>query len=186
MQLSRAIHLGDHIRGLGEAPVTLVEYGDYQSPACGEAYYMVRALQAEMGDRLQFVFRNFPLTLIHPFAEYAAFAAEAAAAQGRFWTMHDFLFENPVDVERGLLLTYAKSIGLDARRMEHEIAERTYAERIQSDVLSGLQSGVNGTPTFFINGVRHEGDWNFEVLLDALKSALQTSRNASARSAACC
>ena len=172
MRLTKAIGPDDHIRGSAEAPVTLVEYGDYQNSACSEAYYMVRALQAEMGAQLQFVFRNFPLASLDPYAEYAALAAEAAGVQGQFWQIHDFLFENPGAVGDGRLISYAWSLGIDAKRFDREIAEDLHAERLWADVLSGIQSGVNGTPTFFINGVRHEGAWNFELLLAALKAAL--------------
>jgi protein-disulfide isomerase len=172
MRLKKAIGPDDHVRGSVEAPVTLVEYGDYDSPACGEAYYMVQALRAEMGKQLRFVFRNFPLTSIHPFADYAALAAQAAGVQGKFWEIHDFLFENPGAAENGRLTTYAWSIGIDAKRFDREIAEDQHAERLQEDIFSGIQSGVNGTPTFFINDVRHEGAWNFELLLAALKAAL--------------
>ncbi|MCW3097125.1 MAG: oxidoreductase [Chthonomonadaceae bacterium] len=171
MKLKKAISPDDHVRGSAEAPVTLVEYGDYESPACCEAYYMVRALQAEMGEQLQFVFRNFPLTSIHPFADYASLAAEAAGAQGKFWEIHDFLFENPGAAEDDRLTTYAWSIGIEANRFDREIAEDKHADHLQEDIISGIQSGVNGTPTFFINGVRHEGAWNFELLVVALKAA---------------
>ena len=172
MRLKKAISPDDHIRGSAEAAVTLVEYGDYESSACGEAYYMIQALRAEMGKRLRFVFRNFPLTSIHPFAANAALAAEAAGAQGQFWEIHDFLFENPGAAEDGRLTTYAWSIGVDAKRFDRDIAEDLYAERVHEDIFGGIQSGVNGTPTFFINGVRHEGAWNFDVLLAALQAAL--------------
>ncbi len=172
MLLKKAIGPDDHIRGPAEAPVTLVEYGDYQSPLCGEAYYMVRALQAEMGAQLRFVFRNFPLAFIHPYAKYAALTAEAASAQGHFWEIHDFLFENPGIVEDGQMLTYARSIGIEGRRFEREIAQKQHDERLQEDILSGIESGVNGTPTFFINGIRHEGVWNFDSLLAAMKAAI--------------
>jgi protein-disulfide isomerase len=172
MRLTKAIGPDDHARGSAEAPVTLVEYGDYQSPTCGEAYYMIQALRAVMGEQLQFVFRNFPLASIDPFAEYAALAAEEAGAQGHFWPIHDFLFENPGAVEDGRLIAYAWSIGIDAKRFDREVAEDQHAEHLQEEIHSGIQSGVNGTPTFFINGVRHEGAWNFELLLAALKAAL--------------
>ena len=172
MKLQKAIGTDDHVRGTAEAGVTLVEYGDYQSPLCCEAYYMVRALQAEMGAQLRFVFRNFPLPTIHPFAEYAALAAEAAGAQGHFWEIHDFLFENPGASENGQLLTYARSIGIEGKRFEREISKHHYAERLREDIRSGIESGVNGTPTFFLDGVRHEGIWNFETLLTALNAVL--------------
>jgi protein-disulfide isomerase len=172
MRLTKGIGPDDHIRGAAEAPVTLVEYGDYQNSVCSEAYYMVRALQAEMGAQLRFVFRNFPLVSNDPVAEYAALAAEAAGVQGQFWPIHDFLFENPGATGDGRLTKYAWYLGIDATRFNREIATGQHAAHLQEDIDSGIQSGVNGTPTFFINGVRHEGAWNFELIHAALIAAL--------------
>jgi protein-disulfide isomerase len=149
----------DHVAGRDDAPVTLVEYGDYECPYCGMAYPIVKAAQKRLGAGLRFVFRNFPLKEIHPHAQHAAEAAESAAAQGKFWEMHDMLFEHQHALEDTDLVTYAKALGLDAERIAGDIANKTYAKRVREDFRSGVRSGVNGTPTFFINGERYEGPW---------------------------
>ena len=160
----------DHAQGPASAPVTLVEYGDYECPYCGSAYPIVKEVQSAMRERLRFVFRNFPLTQIHPHAQQAAEAAEAAGAQGRFWEMHDLLFERQRWLEERDLLEYARDLDLDAGRLERELVEHAHAERVREDFLSGVRSGVNGTPTFFINGVRHDASWDLESLLAALEA----------------
>jgi protein-disulfide isomerase len=161
----------DHIQGPAEAAVTLVEYGDYECPYCGAAYPIVKEVQARMGDRLRFVFRNFPITTSHPHAEQAAEAAEAAAAQERFWEMHDVLYENQRHLEDEDLRTYAEQLGLDVERFGKELAEHAHAARVREDFMSGVRSGVNGTPTFYINGLRHDDSYELETLLDALEAA---------------
>ena len=161
----------DHIQGPADAPVTLVEYGDYECPYCGAAYPIVKEVQARMGERLRFVFRNFPITTSHPHAEQAAEAAEAAGAQGRFWEMHDVLYENQRHLEDDDLRGYAEQLGLDAERFAGELAEHVHAPRVREDFMSGVRSGVNGTPTFFINGVRHDDSYELETLLAALERA---------------
>jgi len=161
----------DHIQGPAEAAVTLVEYGDYECPYCGAAYPIVKEVQARMGDRLRFVFRNFPITTSHPHAEQAAEAAEAAAAQERFWEMHDVLYENQRHLEDEDLRTYAEQLGLDVERFASELAEHAHAARVREDFMSGVRSGVNGTPTFYINGLRHDDSYELETLLDALEAA---------------
>ena len=158
----------DHVRGDRTAPLTLVEYGDYECPYCGAAYPMVLEVRRILGDQLRFVFRNFPLTEVHPHALQAAEAAEAASARGRFWEMHDLLFENQKRLRTQDLLRYAQTLGLDPEDVEADLAEHTYEPRIREDVLSGARSGVNGTPTFFVNGVRHDGGYDVETLLEAL------------------
>lgn len=160
----------DHTQGPADAPVTLVEYGDYECPYCGAAYPIVKQVQAEMGDRLRFVFRNFPITTSHPHAALAAEAAEAASAQGRFWQMHDHLYEHQQHLDIKDLDLYAEALGLDVQSFDHDLAEHTYAQRVHDDFMSGVRSGVNGTPTFFINGVRHDGSYQLEPLLKALRS----------------
>ena len=161
----------DHIEGPADAPVTLVEYGDYECPYCGAAYPIVKEVQARMGDKLRFVFRNFPITTSHPHAEHAAEAAEAAAAQGRFWEMHDYLYEH----QRGLtdkdLHQYAEELGLDVDRFDRELAEHVHGPRVREDFMSGVRSGVNGTPTFYVNGRRHDDSYDLETLLTALERA---------------
>jgi protein-disulfide isomerase len=147
----------DHIQGPIDAPVALLEYGDYECPACGQAYPIVKAIQKRMGNRLCFAFRNFPLTNMHPYAEHAAEAAEAAGAQGRFWEMHDLLFENQDELGDENLARYASALGLDASHLIKEILAGAYTDRVREDFQSGARGGVNGTPTFFLNGVRFEG-----------------------------
>jgi protein-disulfide isomerase len=159
----------DHIWGPSDAPVTLLEYGDYQCPYCGQAHHVVKALQAQAGDRLRFVFRHFPLNTIHPYAEQAAEAAEAAGAQKQFWRMHDTLYENQDALELESLLSYAAGLGLDLKRFRDELLGRVHAHKVAEDFMSGVRSGVAGTPTFYINGVRHEGGWDLATLLEAIK-----------------
>jgi protein-disulfide isomerase len=161
----------DHILGSVDAPVTLLEYGDYECPYCGAAYPIVKEVQARMGDRLRFVFRNFPIATSHPHAEQAAEAAEAAAGQDRFWEMHDLLYENQRRLRDQDLRAYTETLGLDVERFDKELAEHVHAARVQEDFMSGVRSGVNGTPTFFINGVRHDGSYEVEPLVAALERA---------------
>jgi protein-disulfide isomerase len=161
----------DHAQGSAQAGLTLVEYGDYECPHCARAHPIVRAVQQRLGKRLRFVFRNFPLSTAHPHAAAAAEAAEGAAAQGKFWEMHDLLFENQHALEPEDLLAYASRLGLDARRLGAELASGAHRPRVQEDFMSGVRSGVNGTPTFFINGRRFDGSWDEEGLLDALENA---------------
>jgi protein-disulfide isomerase len=158
----------DHIQGPPDAAVTLVEYGDYECPYCGAAYPIIKEVKARMGDGLRFVFRNFPISTSHPHAEQAAEAAEAAGAQGRFWEMHDLLFENQKRLGDEDLRAYAESIGLDLERFDKELTEHAHAARVREDFMSGVRSGVNGTPTFFINGARHDDAYDVETLLSAL------------------
>jgi protein-disulfide isomerase len=161
----------DHIQGSSDAPVTLVEYGDYQCPYCGAAYPIIKDVQARMGNRLRFVFRNFPITTAHPQAEQAAEAAEAAGAQDRFWPMHDLLYENQRHLGDEDLLRYAGQLGLDVDSFGRNLAEHVQAARVREDFMSGVRSGVNGTPTFYINGVRHDDSYDVDTLLAALNRA---------------
>ena len=159
----------DHIQGAADAAVTLVEYGDYECPYCGAAYPIVKELQARMGKRLRFVFRNFPITTSHPHAEQAAEAAEAAAAQGRFWEMHDVLYENQKRLGDQDLRAYAEKVGVDVASFDQELAEHVHAARVREDFMSGVRSGVNGTPTFYIDGARHDDSYDLDTLLTALE-----------------
>jgi protein-disulfide isomerase len=161
----------DHIRGSAEGRLTLVEYGDYECPYCGEAYPIVKEIERTFGNELRSVFRNFPLSEVHPHAFQAAEAAEAAATQGRFWEMHDRLYENQQRLGEEDLLSHAQALELDVERLEAELREHAHEPRIKNDFLSGLRSGVNGTPTFFINGRRHNGSYDLETLLGALRAA---------------
>lgn len=144
----------DHIQGPATAPVTLVEYGDYECPSCGAAYPIVKEVRRRLGVRLRFVFRNFPLTTVHPHAQHAAEAAEAAGAQGRFWEMHDALFEHQDALADDALIGYARALGLDMIQFTRDLREHRYVARVGEDVAGGLRSGVNGTPAFYINGRR--------------------------------
>jgi protein-disulfide isomerase len=161
----------DHAQGPAGAKLTLVEYGDYECPHCGRAYPIVKAVQKRLGTQLRFVFRNFPLSNAHPNAEAAAEAAEAAAVQGKFWEMHDLLFEHQDALERPDLLRYAADLGLDAKRFASELVGAVHRPRVQEDFRGGVRSGVNGTPTFFINGARFDGAWDEAGLLAALETA---------------
>jgi protein-disulfide isomerase len=154
----------DHAQGDPEAPVTLVEYGDYECPHCGRAYPIVKQIQKHFGKRVRFVFRNFPLNEIHPHAEGAAESAEFAAAHRKFWQMHDLLFENQERLSEVLYLEIAKSLGLEAPGLRKALETREFAERVHSDFSGGVRSGVNGTPTFFINGKRHDASFAYEDL----------------------
>lgn len=164
----------DHAEGPAEASVTLLEYGDYECPHCGRAYPIVKEVQRRLGSRLRFVFRNFPLAELHRHAQHAAEAAEGAASQGRFWEMHDALFEHQHALDDRHLIGYAKALGLDESRFQEELGAHAHAPRVRADFLSGVRSGVNGTPTFFINGVRHDDAWDLETLLAALEAASMT------------
>ncbi len=170
-KLSVEVSKDDHIQGEKNAPVTLVEYGDYECPVCGAAYPIVKDIQKKLGVNLRFVFRNFPLSEMHPHAAQAAEAAEAASAQGKFWEMHDALYENQGNLSERDLLDYSEKIGLDENQFATDLQNETYADKIQTDFESGVESGVNGTPTFFVNGVRFDGDWQNGELLDALQQS---------------
>ncbi len=149
----------DHSSGPDDAPITLVEYADYECPHCARAYPMIKRIQKDLGDKLRFVFRNFPLNESHPHAEHAAESAEAAAAQGKFWEMHDMLFEHQDALEDRDLVDYAAQIGLDPTRFVRDLENAVYTDEVREDFKSGIRSGVNGTPTFFVNGERYDGDW---------------------------
>jgi protein-disulfide isomerase len=161
----------DHRAGPDDAPVTLVEYGDYECPHCGSAHAILLAVRERMGPRLRFVFRHFPLAEMHPHAMHAAEAAEAAADQGKFWEMHDALFEHQEALEDADLIRYAQALGLDAERVERELVSSAHEPRVREQFRSGVRSGVNGTPTFFINGLRYDDSWDPDTLLEALEEA---------------
>ena len=169
----------DHISGPQSAPVTLVEYGDYECSYCGEAYGILKELRARVGEQARLVFRNFPLTQVHPHAQRAAEAAEAAAAQGQFWPMHDMLYEHQDAMEDDDLVVYAAQLGLDLGRFQVDLSQGTYLARIREDFMSGTRSGVNGTPTFFVNGRRHDGPWDLESLTDVVTSTLRSHNRGS-------
>lgn len=166
----------DHREGPATAPLTLVEYGDYECPYCGQAYPIVKQVQAAMGNQLQFVFRNFPLTTAHPHAQQAAEAAESAAAQGKFWEMHDAIYEHQHDLTTAGLLRIGESVGLDVATLKHDLETSAFEDRVYEDFMSGVRSGVNGTPTFFVNGVRYDGSWDGDTLLAVLQQVAKDSK----------
>jgi protein-disulfide isomerase len=174
--LTPPISKRDHIQGLSSAIVTLVEFGDYQCPFCGDAYPIIKKLQKHFGEQLRFVFRNFPLTRIHAYAQRAAEAAEAAGAQGKFWEMHDYLFEHQEALDAENLVRAASTLGLDKVKFDREVAEHVYADRVQADIQSGIDSGVGGTPTIFINSVRNDDDDDFETLKAKIEEAIMLSK----------
>jgi protein-disulfide isomerase len=171
--LTPPVSARDHFQGPAKAPLTLVEYGDYQCPYCGAAYPVVKQLQKALGKKLRFVFRNFPLTQMHPYALVAAEAAEAAALQGKFWEMHDLLFEKQQLLNPDILSAWASELGLDLGQFGAAIKQGDIMKRIKEDRTSGIQSGVNGTPTFFINGTRHDDAPDYDSLAAALEQQLE-------------
>jgi protein-disulfide isomerase len=166
---------GDHVRGADSARVTLLEYGDFECERCGRAYPMVKQLQREFGEGLRFVFRSFPITSSHPHAQHAAEAAEWAATLGAFWPMHDALYENQGALADAEILARAVALGLPAASLAQAWAAHAFIPRVKRDFLSGIASGVNGTPAFFIDGFRHLGPWDVDDLRRALERALQRS-----------
>jgi protein-disulfide isomerase len=175
--LSVPISERDHVQGPEDAPITLVQYGDFECPYCGMAYPIIKGAQRRVGDRLRFVFRNFPITTSHPHALHAAETAEAASAQGKFWEMHDLLYEHQRTLDDTHLRQLAEQAGLDMERFDREMADHLHRDRVREDFMSGVRSGVNGTPTFFINGARYDGDWTQGHLIRALEEELSGTNN---------
>lgn len=171
--LNTAVSGQDHAQGPEKAPLTLVEYGDYECGYCGEAYSVVKAAQQALGAKLRFVFRNFPLADAHPHAQAAALAAEAAGRQDQFWPMHDALYEHQGQLDASHVAGYAKALGLNVERFQADLADKAVAGRVAADLESGARSGVNGTPSFFVNGQRYDGDWQGPALLHYLQSQLR-------------
>ncbi len=158
----------DHTQGPATAATILVEYGDYLDPQCAAAHLWIKALQAQMGDRLHFVFRHFPATGLYP---HAAEAAEAAGLQGRFWAMHDTLLAHQSALGNGHIVEYANDLKLDVSRFLRDVTGHVSAERLEGDRVSGAQSGVQDTPAFFVNGVRQPGRWDGDAPWAALEQA---------------
>jgi len=163
----------DHADGPADAPVTLVEYGDYQCPHCGHAYPIVKRLQKDFGKRLRFVYRNFPLNEIHPYAFKAAETAEFAAGHNKFWEMHDLLFEHQQALSDRLFADLGHRLKLDTAQLAQSLKSGEFSDRVQADFSGGVRSGVNGTPTFFINGERHDDNFEMETLARAIRAAAQ-------------
>jgi protein-disulfide isomerase len=174
MTLVVPVSTDDHIRGNPHALVTLIEYGDYECPLCAMAHPITHQLMQHFGYRLCFVFRHFPLTQSHPHAEMAAEAAEFAGAHGRFWEMHDAIYENQAALGLPLLLALARRLGMSDMAIGFAIANSEHAPKIQRDFLGGVRSGVNGTPTFFIGDHRHDGSWDYDSLVDAIGAQFET------------
>ncbi len=166
----------DHGQGVPDAGRILVEYGDYECPHCGAAYPIVKHVQKHFGKRLYFVFRNFPLTQAHPNAETAAETAEFAGAHGAFWTMHDLLLENQDKLGVELFAQLAQSLKLDSGDLLEALEQRKYLSKVHADFTGGVRSGVNGTPTFFINGQRYNGSFDYASLVDAIEDAVAPPR----------
>lgn len=158
-QLTPTVNSNDHIIGNPVAPLELVEYGDYECPFCGRAYPIVKAIQQQLGRDLKFVFRNFPLSKIHPHALSAAAATEAADLQGKFWEMHDIIFENQKTLDAERIFLFASRLGLDIERFKNDIQQKDLIDKVEKNFESGIRSGVNRTPTFFINGEKFDGEW---------------------------
>jgi len=163
----------EHTYGPENAALTILEYGDYQCPYCAEAHETIRYLQENLADQLRFIYRHFPLTEIHDFAQRAAEAAEAAGAQGEFWAMHDMLFENQDALDNDALAEYAEVVGLDVARFKNDLKSGTYLPVVQEQMEAGKRDGVDGTPTFFVNGARYGGPSDPEGMLAYLRELLK-------------
>ncbi|GCE30317.1 hypothetical protein KDA_58330 [Dictyobacter alpinus] len=173
IQLVPEVSSHDHIQGSLDAPVTLVEYGDFQCPYCRQAQSTVKKLQQKFQDQLCFVFRNYPLVESHPNAEHAAEAAEIAASQGKFWEMYQLLFDHQNELDDAHLVKYAEQLGIDRALFIQAMTDGNQIERIRKDMESGDQSGVPATPTFFINGVRYEDTPDVETMAQAIERVLE-------------
>ena len=175
-QLTPPVQSFDHSRGPDHAAVTVVEFGGFECPNCKQAAPAVKLLLERFDERVRFVFRNFPLTEVHPHALLAAQAAEAASAQGKFWEMHDLLFENQTHLKAQHLHSYAERLGLDMARYTAEMDDEIYLQRVREHMESARQSGVRGTPTFFVNGRLHDVSFGLRALFDAVEEALKHHR----------
>jgi len=171
-QLTPAVNKNDHAEGTPDAALTFTEYGDFECPHCGAAYPVVKKLQKHFGPQLRLVFRHFPLSNAHPHAFAAAVAAEAAGRQGQFWAMHDVLFENQEQLNDRAFYAFAKSLGLDAGRFAEDMQDPALAEKVEADFESGMRSGVNGTPTFFLGRSRYNGGYDYASLRQAIEEEL--------------
>ncbi|MFN2215254.1 MAG: Na+/H+ antiporter NhaA [Anaerolineales bacterium] len=171
-KLTQPVAERDHILGPEDASITLVEYGDLECPYCRQVSPVIGELRNRLGKRVRYVFRHFPIRTSHPHAQLAAEAAEAAGAQGKFWEMQDLLLEHQDALELSHLVEYASQLELDLEQFKHDLEQHVYVERVKEDFHSGVRSGVNGTPTFFINGTRYDGAWDLESLLDAVEKPL--------------
>jgi len=169
-KLKPPVNSKDHFQGDMNASIELVEYGDYQCPHCGHAYPIIKSIQNRLGDKLKFIFRNFPLAEVHPNAMNAAVAAETASSQGKFWEMHDIIFEHQEHLKDTDLIRYAARIGLNIQQFTSDFEKPQFLNKVDTDFESGVISGVNGTPSFFINGEKYNGSWEEEDLIQYLMS----------------
>jgi len=173
MSLAKPIDQTDHVLGPEDAPVLLVEYGDFQCPHCRAAHFYLKNVLATMGDEMRFVFRHMPLTQVHPMAHPGAESAEAAGAQGKFWPMHDLIYENQDLLSPALLMRLGQRLGLDMQRFIEDVQSHRFLPKVKEDFMSAVRSGAAGTPSFFINGEPYEGSFDDEALIEALRIAAQ-------------
>ena len=176
--LRTPITKSDHVRGPESAPITLVEYGDYECPHCALAHPIVDRVQVYFSGRMRFVFRHFPMTEVHPHAEIAAESAEFAGAAGLFWDMHDALFANQSRLSLPTIFLIAEQLGLTETALRNALETGQYRNKVRSDFMGGIRSGVNGTPTFFINGVRHDGSYDYASLVAGIQMRLTANTSA--------
>jgi protein-disulfide isomerase len=181
MSLAKQVDQTDHVLGPDDAPVTLVEYGDFQCPYCRAAHFYLKNVLATMGDDVRFVFRHMPLAQVHPMAQPAAEAAEAAGAQGKFWPMHDLIYEHQDMLSPALLTRLGQRLGLDMQRFADDVQSHRFLSKVKDDFMSAVRSGAAGTPSFFINGEPYEGSFDDEALIEALRFAAQAGARHAAR-----
>ena len=163
----------DHILGSADAPIEIVEYADFQCSYCGKAFYIMKDILKEQGDKIRFIFRNYPLDELHQYAVHAAVAAETASAQDKFWEMHHILFAHPQAIDDAHLIEYARLIDMDVKKFKEDFGQERFVRKVQEDYDSGNKAGVEGTPTFFINGKIYEGNWMTNEFPEYLKSLLK-------------
>ena len=171
-KLTPPVNINDHVQGPPDATVILVEYGDYQCPHCAAAFPIVKQIQKAFFKNLRFAFRHFPLSSVHEYAFPAAIAAEAAGRQGKFWEMHDMIFERQSFLSGNALLEFAKELGLKMPAFKMDLQDPTLGEKVEVDFESGMRSGVNGTPSFFVNGDKHDGPFTFASLASAVEAKM--------------
>jgi protein-disulfide isomerase len=174
MDLISNISEADHSWGNPDAPIILVEYGDFQCPHCGRAFPIVKRIKEQMSEQVKVVYRHFPLSKIHPHAKPAAVAAEAADRQGEFWRMHDMIFEHQKWLNNNSLLEYANTLGLVPDQFTDDLGDPELFKKVENDFMSGLRSGVNATPCFFINGVHFTESWEEDGLEQYLLALLNS------------
>jgi protein-disulfide isomerase len=172
-KLTPPINQHDHIQGLGDAPITLLEYGDYQCPHCAAAYPIIKEIQKIFSKKLRFAFRNFPLANIHEFAIPAALAAEAAGRQDKYWEMHDFIFEHQAKLSKLAFIEFAQMLKLNIAHFKMDFQDKKLEQKIEEDFESGVRSGVNGTPSFYINQHKYDGSYDFGSMAETIKGYLQ-------------